>query len=243
MRRLKQMVLRGLVFAYFPVILAFVSSSRERVVCADVVVVVTDSLNTQFVSGQEIRTAVMKRFKSLLGQPFKKIDFEEVESFLEKHPAVKSCEAYNTMGGHLKIEVTQHLPLVRVFDGNTSYYLDEAGGQMPLFESFTARVLVANGHIPEKPDSLLMLARHLYEDPFWRAQMEQVYVKRNGDFVLVPRVGDHLILFGPPERMTEKLRNLKALYKSGLTPHEWNEYQIINLKYKGQVLCSKNRDL
>ncbi len=243
MKRLRQMVLQGLVLAYFPVILAFVSSSKEREVCADVVVMVTDSLNTQFVSGNEIRYAVINRFENLLGRSFKEVDFDEIETFLEKHPAVKSCEAYNTIGGHLKIEITQHLPLLRVFNGNTSYYIDEAGDQMPLFESFTARVLVASGHIPQSTDSLLMLARHLHNDPFWRAQMEQVYVKRNGDFVLVPRVGDHLILFGPPERTAEKLRNLKALYKSGLTPHEWNEYQIINLKYKGQVLCSKNRNL
>ncbi len=243
MNRLKQIVGWSLVLAYFPVMLAFVNSSKESLVCADIVVKVTDSLQTQFVSEKEIRNAVVQRFKGILGRAIQEIDFEEVEGFLEKHPAIKSCEVYNTMGGFLRIEISQHLPLLRVFDGGSTYYIDEDGVEMPLFESFTARVLVANGTIPAKRDSLLQLARHLHDDPFWEAQMEQIYIRKNGDYVLVPRVGDHLILFGPPERIAVKLRNLKALYKTGLTPHEWNEYQIINLKYKGQILCSKNRDL
>jgi cell division protein FtsQ len=243
MKRLKQIVLWSFVLAYFPVILAFVNETKDRLVCADVVVKVTDSLQTQFVSEKEIRNAVVDRFKDMLGKPFQKVDFEEVEQFVEKHPAVKSCEVYNTLGGYLRIEIVQHLPLLRVFKGSKTYYLDEDGTEMPVFESFTARVLVANGSIPKNNDSLLRLARYLHNDPFWEAQMEQIYIRRNGDFVLVPRVGDHLILFGPPERIAEKLRNLKALYKAGLSPQEWNEYQIINLKYKGQILCSKNRSL
>ncbi|WP_234408917.1 hypothetical protein [Marinilabilia salmonicolor] len=89
----------------------------------------------------------------------------------------------------------------------------------------------------------MKLARIFRNDPFWNAQIEQVYVKRNGDFVMVPRVGDHLILLGPPERVEEKLRNLRALYKQGLSPREWNNYQVINLKFKGQVLCSKKRNI
>ncbi len=243
MKRLKQIALWSFVLVYFPVMLAFVNETKDSLVCADVVVKVTDSLQTQFVSEKEIRNAVVNRFKDMLGKPFQEFDFEEVEQFVEKHPAVKSCEVYNTLGGYLRIEIVQHLPLLRVFRGNKTYYLDEDGAEMPVFESFTARVLVANGNIPKNNDSLLRLARYLHNDPFWEAQMEQIYIRRNGDFVLVPRVGDHLILLGPPERIAEKLRNLKALYKAGLSPQEWNEYQIINLKYKGQILCSKNRSL
>ena len=243
MSRLKQIVGWSLVLAYFPVMLAFVNGSKESVVCGKVVVQVIDSLQTQFVSEKEIRNAVVNRFKGILGKPFDEVDLEEVELFLEKHPAVKRCEVYNTIGGVMRIEIVQHLPLLRVFDGGSTYYIDEEGQEMPLFESFTARVLVVNGTIPKKLDPLVSLARVLHSDPFWDAQMEQIYIRRNGDYILVPRVGDHLIMLGPPERIAAKLRNLKALYKTGLTPHEWNEYQIINLKYKGQILCSKNRNL
>ena len=79
-------------------------------------------------------------------------------------------------------------------------------------------------------------------DEFLKAQMEQLYVRRNNDFVLVPRVGDHLILLGQPEDLALKLRNLRLLYTEGLNPREWNEYRTINLKYKNQILCSRRRE-
>jgi cell division protein FtsQ len=50
-----------------------------------------------------------------------------------------------------------------------------------------------------------------------------------------------LILLGPPEEVEIKLRNLRALYQSGLDPKEWNEYKVINLKFKNQVICSRSK--
>lgn len=243
MKRVKNILLWSLLLLYFPLMLGFVSSHQKKVVCGNVAVNVTDSLQTRFVNGEEIRKAILSKFDGTLGKSLTKLNFEEVEVFVKKHPAVKHCEVYNTIDGHLKIDLEQHLPLLRVFKNNRSYYIDEAGNEMPLFDSFTARVLVVSGAIDGEMEHLMYIASLFRDDTFWSAQMEQVYVKENGDYVLVPRVGDHLILLGRPERVEEKLRNLKALYKKGLSPREWNNYQVINLKYKGQVLCSKNRNI
>lgn len=223
--------------------LGFIGEHRSDVVCHDVVVSVQDSSVTRFVTSGEIRDAVLAKFENTLGKELSTLPVNEIEQFVEKHPAIKNCEVYHTLGGHLKVDLNQHLPLFRVFEDTRSYYIDEDGQEMPHFDSFTARVLVVSGYISGKRDDLLYLTRLFRQDPFWNAQIEQLYVKRNGDFVMVPRVGDHLILLGPPERLEEKLRNLKALYKQGLSPREWNHYQVINLKFKGQVICSKNRNI
>ncbi len=243
MKRLQKILLWGLLLLYFPVMLGFIAGHRAGVVCSDVAVSVRDSSVTRFVSSGEIRDAVLAKFKNILGAELNSLPVNEIEQFVEKHPAIKNCEVYQTIGGHLKVDLIQHLPLFRVFEDTRSYYIDEDGRQMPQFDSFTARVLVVSGDIQGKMDHLLFLARIFRNDPFWNAQIEQLYVRKNGDFVLVPRVGDHLILLGPPERINEKLRNLRALYKQGLSPREWNNYQVINLKFKGQVLCSKNRNI
>lgn len=234
---------RSLLLLYFPLMLGLVSRHQEEVVCGNVSVEVRDSLQMRFVNGNDIRKSVLGRFDETLGEPLNTLNFDNIESFVEKHPAVKNCEVYNTIDGDLRIELIQHLPLFRVFEDERSYYIDEAGNEMPTFDNFTARVLVVSGDIEEEMEHLLHIARLFRDDPFWSAQMEQLYVKGNGDYVLVPRVGDHLILIGKPERVEEKLRNLKALYKEGLDSREWNKYQVINLKYKGQILCSKNRDI
>jgi cell division protein FtsQ len=243
MKKIKKIVFWSLLALYFPVILGLVSSHREDVVCGNVVVEVTDSLDARFVSKTEIRKAILRKYSETLGEPLNATNFENVELFVEKHAAIKNCEVYSTVGGILKIELAQHMPLFRVFENNRSYYINEDGNEMPLFDNFTARVLIVSGAIKGQMEHLQFIARLFRADPFWEAQMEQLYVKQNGDYVLVPRVGDHLILMGQPERIEEKLRNLKALYKTGLSPCEWNNYQKINLKYKGQVLCSKNRNI
>ncbi len=243
MKNIKKILLWGLLLLYFPVMLGFIGAYRDGVVCHDVVVAVQDSSVTRFVTSEEIRKAILAKFPNTLGKEFDAVSMYDIEHFVEKHPAIKNCEVYQTIGGHLKVDLNQHLPLFRVFEDTRSYYIDEAGQEMPQFDSFTARVLVVSGNISGKMEELLYLARLFRGDPFWNAQIEQLYVKKNGDFVLVPRVGDHLILLGPPVRVEEKLRNLRALYKQGLSPREWNNYQVINLKFKGQVLCSKNRNI
>jgi cell division protein FtsQ len=243
MKRLKKILFWSLLLLYFPVMLGVIGSYRHNVVCRDVVVVVEDSIETRFVNSEEIRNAVLGKFENVLGKGMNSLPFNEIEAFIEKHPAIKKCEVYNTIGGQLIIELNQHLPLFRVFENTRSYYIDEDGNEMPLFDSFTARVLVVSGSIKGEMEHLKYIAGLFRDDPFWTAQIEQLFVKPNGNYVLVPRVGEHLILLGPPVRIKEKLRNLKALYKYGLSPREWNTYQIINLKYKGQVLCSKNRNI
>ena len=243
MQKMKSILLQALLVLYFPVMLGLVNHHQQEVPVGDVAVEVMDSSQTRFVSDEEIRKAILGRFDGALGEPVNTLNLQNIEAFVEKHSAVKNCEVYNTVNGSLKVDLIQHLPLLRVFENDRTYYIDEQGNEMPTFDHYTSRVLIVSGHIAGEMEHLIYLARYFRENPSWRAQFEQMFIKKNGDYVLVPRVGDHLILFGPPERIHEKLRNLKALYQKGLDQQEWNRYQVINLKYKGQVLCSKNRNI
>ncbi|ASB48392.1 cell division protein FtsQ/DivIB [Alkalitalea saponilacus] len=228
---------------YFPLMLSFVSVSSRSTICIDVNVVIRDSIEAGFVSAADIRSSILDKYPDLLGSPINKIDFYKMESFVNEHTAIKTTQVYNTARGVLQVMVNQHQPIVRVFAPEGTYYLDLNGQRIPVSNRFTARVLVANGHIPADKSDLVNVSRLIATDPFWNAQMEQIYIRRNNEYILVPRVGEHWILLGQPERVEQKLAKLKALYKQGLDPLEWNEYQLINLKYENQVICSRNRDL
>jgi len=56
---------------------------------------------------------------------------------------------------------------------------------------------------------------------------------------LIPKVGNHLIIFGDTSQMSQKFENLILFYRKGLTKVGWDKYNIINLKFKNQVVCSK----
>ncbi|TLX77443.1 cell division protein FtsQ [Labilibacter sediminis] len=241
MKKVKNTLLWILVVSYFPIVYAFVSVGKSKVVCSDIHVEVNDSLQAGFVTSMQIRDVLQNKYPTLLGGQVQEVNCEEIELFLKKHEAISECEAYYTVGGHLNIEIDQRKPLLRLFSGYSSYYIDEGGVKMPLFDQFSAHVLVLSGHV-NKLDSLnevIEFAKFISNDEFWNAQIEQVYVEQNGEFSLTPRVGDQIIYLGSLENYFQKMEHLYALYTKGLHPREWNNYKEISLKYEGQIICTK----
>jgi cell division protein FtsQ len=134
---------------------------------------------------------------------------------------------------------------------------------MPLSEKYTANVIVANGNILESyattykaslnlitKDStskknktlqeLYAMAKYISTDPFWKAQVQQIYVNEDRDMEIVPMVGNQKIIFGDTIAMDEKFKKLLTFYQQGLnTTGWWNKYSTINLKFKNQIVCTK----
>lgn len=199
----------------------------------------------------------------LKGQSFGSINFEKIERELRRDSYISGVQAYMTMDGIVHLDIVQRQPVLRIFnDKGESYYLDGLGRLLPLNPAFSARVLVANGNIPEpylrtinyladsvrKKDSvqygsvmnnLYKLSTFIVKDRFLRAQIEQIYVDANREFTLIPRVGNHLILFGDAENIAQKFEKLLVFYRMGLNRTGWNKYSVINLKFSNQVVCSK----
>lgn len=235
-----------------------VESKIEKVPCQRISVEIQDSASNYFITNQEIYTMVTTSDKKLLGEPLKDVRTDVVETFLEKVPFVKKAEAFKTMNGVLNIRIFQREPMARILSYKGSgYYIDREGYIMPVNPNYTARVLIVNGwnlsgikageKIPEIPDSkvkttlenIYQLAVFIHDDPFWQAQIEQVYVYKKGEFIFIPRVGSHTIIFGNINRYERKFKKLYALYDQGLKHEGWNTYSKINLKFTNQVVCTK----
>jgi len=81
------------------------------------------------------------------------------------------------------------------------------------------------------------------KDDFWRSEIVQIVVTTGSsgapEIELVPRAGDHTILFGPPDDIDEKFDRLERFYRKGLRHIGWDTYRTISVKYKGQVVCTK----
>jgi cell division protein FtsQ len=56
---------------------------------------------------------------------------------------------------------------------------------------------------------------------------------------LTPTVGSQQIILGKIENYKENLEKLRLFYEKGLSKVGWNNYSVINLKYKNQVVCTK----
>ncbi|MCB0401598.1 MAG: FtsQ-type POTRA domain-containing protein [Flavobacteriales bacterium] len=189
-----------------------------------------------------------------------RFDVNYLEEKLGNNSSIKDVQVYKTIDGKLKIKVKQRRPILRVFSETDSYYIDEFGNLMLCSPKYTSRLTVASGYLNEPynkryqlnyrelPDSIAektllddiyRIANYIDQSEFWKAQIEQIYVNKVSDIELVPKVGNHKIVFGGVENLESKFEKLMLFYQKGLSKTGWNEYSEINLKYKNQVVCTK----
>lgn len=195
-----------------------------------------------------IRNIITTADKNIIGKHFDSINAANLEVEVEKHAAILNAEIIKMVEkdttsyrGVLTVRVKHREPLLRVYSRAESYYLDEFGYKFAVSSAYPANVLVATGNIDEQfaREKLLPCIRYIENDEFWKAQIEQVHVENDGNIVLTPLFGDHLIELGTVDDFELKLRNMKTFYKKVLANNNWNKYKTISLKYKDQIVAKR----
>ena len=193
--------------------------------------------------------------QNIMGSQQKRLKLDVMEGALEAYPFIDKADISLDLSGKLIVKIIQRQPLLRIISNKgQSYYVAKNGYKMPLHEGFAPRVIIANGNIAETlADSsflstqigrdLLKIADWCYNDQFWQAQIEQLYVDNYMDILLIPKVGNHTIVFGSAEHIEDKFETLKTFYIKGLNAVGWDQYKKINLKYEGQIVAEKNDNL
>ncbi len=227
--------------------LAFSSEKLSKVKCNELTVVIPDD-SPRFIDEAEVTRLVKQADPKLFEKKLDEVNADVLENKLRKVPAIKNVEVFRHISGDrmdfkgdLIVEVMQREPLLRVVEGQTDYYMDDAGVIIPANPKFTALVMLVTGNVDEKfvRKGLIPLVEFIEGDDFWRVQIKQIDVNASGELAMVPLVGDQLIEFGEPDNYREKFRNLKALYDQAFNRWGWDKYKKISLKYKDQVVCTK----
>lgn len=260
MRKVRNILVILVVTAFLAVTLSFVASKKNELVCNTVEVNIVDSTENGFIKPKDVQQLLYNKNIKLVGKNFKNIDLNALEAELNTFAPVENAEIFKTSKGKVVVEIRQRNPVVRVFDGpGHSFYIDDKGFLMKLSGKYTSHVPVANGYVPSVSTisnnfnvldfqrsgkrsvlaELYQLALYIEGHELWKAQVQQIYVNHKSEFELIPRVGSHVILFGDISNCDEKFNNLESLYINGLNAVGWNKYETINLKYKGQVICTK----
>lgn len=259
MKRMVNILLGIFIITYLLVVIGFVRDAHDGVLCNGIDVVIKDSLEHSFINEADVRNLIRHEHPKIAGIPLSGLNAAKMEESLRMVPAIKSAQVYKTIDGRLVIEVAQRTPVIRVEDrDHRQYFLDGDGNVIPAAAGYAPHILLVNGEIDgayrkqqnvleggvaSSRDSIMndiiALANYIAGDPFWNAQILQIYVNREKEFELVPRVGAQIILFGDGSRLEQKFFKLGTLYREGFRQKGWNHYEIINLKYNHQVICTK----
>ncbi len=239
-----------------------VISQRQRPVKSVDFKMIYPSKDT-LVTKENLYKDVCQKLGTPEGVEIKNIDISAIEKVIEKNPFVADAEAFTTLRGDLVIKAIQRHPIVRIsVRGERDFFLDDKGFSFFASKIQTPHVLVANGYIQSiqkrwkvpfsleslKTDNdfqktgianIYKLALFIEKNPFLKAQIDQVYLNNDGEFELIPKIGEQVILLGNTENLDEKFKKLVALYQNGFSNLGWSLYSKINLKYKDQVVCVK----
>lgn len=261
MQKIRKIALWLTAIVYLAGISAFVTERHNGVLCNKIDVVIADSLAKRFLEPRDITNLLADRNLLALGEPITEINTDKIEKTVADNNMVKHCNVYTTIDGIVTVEIWQREPVVRIIDRNSkSYYLDVEGSVISMSDRFTPHVLVVNGYIStpfklnkveniydKKYDKKARRLREIHEmalfirqNEFWDSQIVQMYLNAKGEYEIIPRIGPHLIILGDASDFREKLDKLWVFYNNGLKNVGWNNYLKINLKYKDQIVCSKN---
>ena len=109
--------------------------------CNNVQIQVDTEGDLFFINAEMVEEMIFSKEDSLIGKVYEDINIYLLEEFVNEHPNIKKAELYLTLDGTLSIDVKQREPLVRVFEENESYYLDEEMNHFALSDQYSARVL------------------------------------------------------------------------------------------------------
>jgi cell division protein FtsQ len=263
MKRWQKIVLISLSSAAIVTLLAFAYRSQNETVLSQPKIIIHVEGESSFLTETELIERLQREKLIYTGQTFEHLNIHMVESYIAAMPEVKQVHTYSKIGPNWSIDVELRVPIARIFNqfGET-FYLDREGHTMHPSSAHTARVVVVSGFIPDKLnsptvaeiinndslksirklDDVYRISNYVCNDPFLRAQIAQIHLKKNGEFILVPQVGGHKIVFGTActnEEVSDKFEKLKVFYKHGLPYEGWNKYSEIILKFENQIVGKK----
>ncbi len=256
MKKIIHIVLFGIFAVALAGLMGFIYLEQGKEPVSDLVINISRPSFDGFLDTAMIKK-VLTFADSLEKVSVKDVSLQKIEQSVLENPFAEAADAYVNIDNELVINVKEKTPVLRVFNKkNAGFYIDNKGKIFPLSENYAPRVLIANGYFdvpyrkghPDVFDSvyhdtplanLFTLTQLIRKDNFLNAQISQIYVNSKGEFDLVPELGNHLIRLGTMDDAEGKLQKLELFYKKALVREGWDKYEIINLKYKNQVVCEK----
>lgn len=234
-------------------VIVFAENIHRKQRCKTVYVNIDGKTEKHLVTTREIKDLISKNGTDHLeGKLFEKIDFKRIEARVLSNKLVKSCQVHRDLSGGMSVDVIENFPIARVISSNggsaffTDNYVSEEGDFIGISPHYTARVLLLSGPYfdkkiqnlrDSKSRSLLTLIKAINNDDFWKAQLTQMIVEKDGGITLIPEAGNHKIEFGLAVDIEVKFKKLKIFYKDILPAKGWGSYRKVSVKYRNQVVC------
>jgi cell division protein FtsQ len=247
-KKLARFSIAGLLVVIFLVALFAASASQANRVPVGLDVSIVNENEHKFIYKKDIEH-LLKTVEgpNYLKTTISQMDLSKLEREVEKNPWVIKSEVYVDNAARLKVQVTQRVPVARIFNQTgASWYMDSTLKMLPVSASYAypspvfTNVPVLNNDTfgNSLKAKIAYLSSVIINDSFWNAQITQIEVQPNQTFVLIPMLGEHKILLGDTSNVRAKLDNLFAFYQNVSTKIGWDKYTVLDARFAGQIVAS-----
>ncbi len=185
--------------------------------------------------------SVNKLLKQNLDQQSKQfkesLDLNMLESQLKQIPEVQNIEVYEFPQGDFYVEVTERKPLFEVLS-DKHFFADSEGilFEYRSLDSLKLPVFVMDStgaSIAQTADLISKLKNY----PLLEMELETICLNEN-EYIFKLRSFPFDVILGDSSRLNQKIQKLKVFCAFQISQDSLNEYELINLSYKNQVVAS-----
>ena len=209
--------------------------------CTGIEVQVINADSTSFVTPQGVLNDLKGQGIKLVGKRMGDINASEIEEALRLSPYLENADIVKCQDGKVLIRVSQLVPVFRVFDGGSSYYVNRAGKHMSATNYYHSDVPVVQGHFTRKfpPTHLLPLIDYVENDSLLHSLVTMYIVRDTNNIILVPSISGHVVNIGNDSGLENKFAKLKLFYREVMPQRGWNTFDTISVKWNHQVVATR----
>ena len=210
-------------------------------VCTRISVEVINGDSTSFVTPQGVLNDLKGQGIEVVGKTMGDINASELEEALKHSPYLEDADIVKCQDGLLLVRVSQLVPVLRVFDGDKSYYVNRAGKRMAANAYYHCDVPVIQGHFTTKypPTRLIPLIDYVEKDSLLHSLVTMYCVRDTNNIIIVPDISGHVINMGNAQGFENKFAKLKLFYNRVMPQRGWNTFDTISVKWNHQIVATR----
>ena len=193
-----------------------------------------------FLNETMVNNLLIQNFQGSSTVKKEEVDLKKLESLLNANKYVDHSEVFCSIDGFLNAKIKQKKPVIRVFNANGSYYLDNKGDKIPLSDNFTPRVPIYYGVInANEVKKLVSLFDFIENDEMLKHNIVDITKSEKGNIIFSVRDYNYKVIFGTEANMEDKFKNYKAFLQHVTKDTLIESYKSVNLIFTQQVICTK----
>lgn len=212
-------------------------------VCRHVVVNIINDDSAVFVTSHGILEELKSAHIQLTGRPMWQINSDKIERLLSRSQYLERVDCIKAQDGYFVIQVKQLVPVMRVFDGDDSYYVNRDGKRMDASSNYFSDVPVVVGHFTKNysPVKLLPMIEYVQRDSVLNSLVTMYNFQGPQDIFIVPCFYGHIVNMGNVDNFKSKFRKLLLFYRKVMPVRGWNTYDTILVKWAHQIVATRRK--